>query len=180
MHPPTSWSQPAAEAGPSDRRHTGKARKADLALETLRQFRIIFGSVRAQFREIEDTCGVSGSQLWMLHEIRHAAGIGVSDLAGRLSIHQATCSQQVEKLVALGFVIKTRSTEDQRRVGLKVTLSALKLLAGAPGPAEGLLPDALMGLPESSLRALTSYLDQLIAGLHHKDQHAATRPLADL
>lgn len=155
-------------------------RRKNLALDTLRQFRIIFGSVRLQQREIEEICGISGAQLWMLHEIRRSSGIGVSELAVQLSIHQTTCSQQVEKLVARGCVRKTRSTQDQRRVGLNITRSAQKLLEDAPGPAEGLLPEALMGLSDPTLRSLSTQLERLIERLHHTDQQAAERPLADL
>ena len=93
-------------------------RHKQLTLDVLKQFRLIYGSVRHHFRQVEETCGVSGSQIWMLHELHSAPGIGVSDLAHRLSIHQTTCSQLVEKLVARGYVEKTRSEEDQRRVGL--------------------------------------------------------------
>jgi DNA-binding MarR family transcriptional regulator len=151
-----------------------------LTLDVLKQFRLIYGSVRHHFRQIEETCGVSGSQLWLLHEVHSSPGIGVSDLAHRLSIHQTTCSQLVEKLVAHEYIVKTRSEHDQRRVGLTITKSAAKVLKDAPGPAEGLIPEALMGLSESTLETLSVNLGELIAGLHVQDEKAAERPLADL
>ena len=152
----------------------------ELTLDVLKQFRLIYGSVRHHFRQIEATCKVSGSQLWMMHELQEAPGIGVSDLAHRLSIHQTTCSQLIEKLVARGYVMKTRSDEDQRRVGLTITKSAKQVLKNAPGPAEGLIPEALMGLPEATLKSLMTSLGELIEGLHLQDHQAADRPLADL
>lgn len=151
-----------------------------LTLDVLKQFRLIYGSVRQHFRQIEEICGVSGSQLWMLHELQAAPGIGVSDLAHRLSIHQTTCSQLVEKLVAREYVIKTRSEEDQRRVGLSITRRARTVLKEAPGPAEGLLPEALLALSDATLQSLTAHLDKLIDQLHLQDEHAANRPLSDL
>ncbi|MFZ2302771.1 MAG: hypothetical protein WAW10_12995, partial [Gallionella sp.] len=51
--------------------------------------------------------------------------------------------QLVEKLVGRNLIIKERSKEDQRRVGLRVTEEASRLLTNAPGPAEGILPEAL-------------------------------------
>jgi DNA-binding MarR family transcriptional regulator len=155
-------------------------RHKQLTLDVLKQFRLIYGSVRHHFRQVEETCGVSGSQLWLLHEVQSAPGIGVSDLAHRLSIHQTTCSQLVEKLVVHGYVEKTRSEQDQRRVGLTVTRSAAKVLKDAPGPAEGLIPEALMGLSESTLESLSTNLGKLIRGLHVQDEQAAERPLSDL
>ena len=155
-------------------------RHKQLTLDVLKQFRLIYGSVRHHFRQIEETCGVSGSQLWMLHELRVAPGIGVSDLAHRLSIHQTTCSQLVEKLVTRGYVVKARSDQDQRRVGLTITKAALKVLKDAPGPAEGLIPEALLGLSEATLQSLMRDLGKLIDGLHLQDEQAADRPLSDL
>jgi MarR family transcriptional regulator, organic hydroperoxide resistance regulator len=155
-------------------------RHKELTLDVLKQFRLIYGSVRHHFRQVEETCGVSGSQIWMLHELQSARGIGVSDLAHRLSIHQTTCSQLVEKLVARGYIEKTRSEQDQRRVGLTITRSAAKVLKDAPGPAEGVLPEALMRLSDATLQSLTTQLGKLIDGLHLPDEQAAEKPLADL
>ncbi len=102
--------------------------KKHLSLQVLKEFRIIYGSVRQHFREVERTCGVSGSQLWVMQEIANTSGIGVSELAERLHIHQSTCSQLVEKLVARKLIIKQRSMKDQRRVGLRLSDGADELL----------------------------------------------------
>lgn len=162
------------------RRHVNDRHHKLLALEVLKQFRLIYGSARRHFREVEEACGVSGSQLWVLHEVSQAPGVGVSDLAHRLSIHQTTCSQLVDKLVTHGYVVKTRSTQDQRRVGLTLSKAAARVLKDAPGPAEGLLPQALMALPDAALGSLMTHLGRLIAELRLPDDKAAGKPLADL
>ncbi len=150
------------------------------ALEVLKQFRLIYGSVRQHSRRIEAACGVSGSQLWLMQEIESTPGIGVSELARRLSIHQTTCSQLVEKLVSRRYVRKSRSTQDQRRVGLTLTTGAADALKQAPGPAEGVLPEALAELPDAILHSLSSQLRKVIAKLRLRDEKSAGRPLADL
>lgn len=155
-------------------------RHEQLAVDVLKQFRLIFGSVRHHFRQVEEQCGISGSQLWVLREVRETPAIGVSALARRLSIHQSTCSQLVESLVARGYLSKLRSGEDQRRVGLSLTKGATKVLAAAPGPAEGVLPMALAELTSQSLLTLSAHLDKLIAQLQVQDKRHAHRPLADL
>lgn len=157
-----------------------KRSKNQLSLQVLKKFRIIYGSVRQQFREIEQTCGVTGSQLWILQEVAKTPDIGISELAGRLSIHQSTGSQLVEKLVGRNLIIKERSKEDQRRVGLRVTEEASRLLTNAPGPAEGILPEALQALPESALLALNDSLIEVIGQLRVRDDKLADRPLSDL
>lgn len=162
-----------------------KRRRADNAhqvqtLEVLRQFRVIYGSMRQHFRQIEKVCGVSGSQLWILQEVATSEGIGVSELAVRLSIHQSTCSQLVEKLVARGLLKKSRQESDQRRVGLTISKSGQRAVANAPGPAQGLLPEALGSLSGTALKSLRSSLSKVIDELDLKDDAAAERPLADL
>ncbi len=152
----------------------------ELSLQVLKKFRIIYGSVRQHFRDVEQRCGITGSQLWILHEIARQPGIGVSELAIRLSIHQSTCSQLVEKLAVRNLVNKERSTEDQRRVGLHLTEEAAALVKLAPGPAEGLLPEALQALPEPVLLALDKNLQEVVGQLRTRDERMGEKPLADL
>ena len=154
--------------------------KKDVSLQVLKKFRIIYGSVRQHFREVERTCGVSGSQLWVMQEIANTPGIGVSELADRLSIHQSTCSQLVDKLVIGKLIIKERSKEDQRRVGLRLTEGAAKLMEKAPGPAEGVLPEALWALSSETIKALDASLEKVIMQLQVTDDKLAERPLSDL
>lgn len=151
-----------------------------LSFQALKKFRQIYGSVRQHFREVEQTCGVSGSQLWILQEVANTPGVGVSELAERLSIHQSTCSQLVEKLVARKMIIKERSREDQRRVGLHITETTAELLGNAPGPAEGILPEALMALPEEVLKTLNVSLAEVIGQLRIRDDKYADKHLADM
>lgn len=151
-----------------------------LSLQALKKFRIIYGSVRQHFREIEQTCGVTGSQLWLMQEIANTAGIGISELAERLSIHQSTCSQLVEKLVTRKLITKERSKEDQRRVGLRLTEQAAGIIKGAPGPADGVLPEALRALSAEAIYTLDLSLANVIKQLEITDDKLAEKPLSDL
>ncbi len=151
-----------------------------LSLQVLKKFRIIYGSVRQHFREVERTCGVTGSQLWIMQEIADTSGIGVSELAVRLSIHQSTCSQLVEKLVTSNLIVKKRSKEDQRRVGLWLSDEAINLIKKAPNPTEGVLPKALRNLPTETIQALDSAMEQLIEQLQITDDRLAEKPLSDI
>ena len=136
--------------------------------------------MRQHFREIERTCGVTGSQLWIMQEISATAGIGISELAEKLAIHQSTCSLLVDKLVVRKLVIKERNKLDRRRVGLRLTIDAIKLLKKSPGPAEGILPEALRALPAGTIRSLDSSLVKVIEQLEIKDEKLAERPLSEL
>lgn len=149
-------------------------------LAVLQQFRVIYGTMRQYFREVEDRCGLPGSQMWILQEVHRCPGLGVTDLAARLGIHQSTCSQLVEKLVVQRCLIKTRKQEDQRRVGLQLALDGLKAIAAQPGSAEGVLPEALAAMPEVALQTLHINLFELIRHLPGRDDAFASIPLADM
>ncbi|WP_287694638.1 MarR family winged helix-turn-helix transcriptional regulator [Accumulibacter sp.] len=149
-------------------------------LAVLQQFRVIYGTMRQYFREVEERCGLPGSQMWILQEVQRCPGLGVTDLAALLAIHQSTCSQLVEKLVARGYLIKTRRHEDQRRVGLHLAPAGVKAIAALPGSAEGALPEALSAMPEVALQTLYINLSELIRHLPGRNDAFASVPLADI
>lgn len=151
-----------------------------LAKEALKQFRIIFGTVRQHFREIEASCGISGSQLWLLHEIATHPELGVSRLAENLAIHQSTCSLLVEKLVKKNLVEKQRLSEDQRKVGLIVTAEGYSVLAKAPKPVDGILPQVLATLDLDTLQNLNLSLNLVIGKLDAQSNTLGAQHLADL
>lgn len=151
-----------------------------LAKEALKQFRIIFGTVRQHFREIEASCGISGSQLWLLHEIATHPELGVSRLAENLAIHQSTCSLLVEKLVKKQLVQKQRQSEDQRKVGLIVTDAGHAILAHAPKPVDGILPQVLHTLDTETLQALNTSLNLVITKLDAHPNSIANQPLSEM
>jgi DNA-binding MarR family transcriptional regulator len=161
------------------KRANGNGRNGQ-AMAALRSFRVIYGSVRQHFRSVEQRCGVSGSQLWILQEIARTPSIGISDLAAVISIHQSTCSLLVEKLVKAKLVARSRVSSDQRRVGLKLTRRGQRTVSCAPSPAEGVLPQALEGLSTESLKALNRSLRLVIDKLELDVVGAADRPLSDL
>lgn len=151
-----------------------------LALEVLQQFRVIYGTMRQYFREIEEQCGLPGTQMWILQEIQRNPVLGVSELASRMGIHQSTCSQLVEKLVARGCLKKRRQSEDQRRVELCLTRNGLRAIAALPGPAEGILPEALWTIPEVALKTLNINLSELIRHLPSNNESFANTPLSEM
>jgi DNA-binding MarR family transcriptional regulator len=151
-----------------------------LTLEVLQQFRVIYGTMRQYFREVEASCGLPGAQMWVLQEVERSPEIGVTELAGRLGIHQSTCSQLVDKLVAKDCLIKKKQSKDQRRVGLCLASVGIQAIAALPGPAEGVLPEALVAIPPVVLKTLNINLAELICHLPGKDEAFASMPLAEM
>lgn len=153
--------------------------EADAAMDALRKFRLIYGSSKAHFRQIEKACGLSGAQVWALSEIHHAGPLRLTDLAKRLSVKQPTCSNLIEKLVQAGLVEKRQDTRDSRAILLHITDSGKVKVRQAPQPLEGILPAALRSLPPNVLLELNNTLNQLIDVMSHADDSMSLTPLAN-
>jgi DNA-binding MarR family transcriptional regulator len=135
------------------------------ATRVLRQFRIVFNAVKAHFRQVEREAGVGGAQLWALAVIQRAPGIGVTELARELDIHQSTASNLTRALIERGLVSAGRESLDRRTVSLRLLPAAEDVLKAAPMPFTGVLPDALSSLDPSTLARLEQDLGALITAL---------------
>jgi DNA-binding MarR family transcriptional regulator len=134
----------------------------ELAAEVLGRFREVFRAAKLHFAAVQKIAGVSGAQLWALSEINAQPGLRVSDLTQKMSLHQSTVSNLVEKLDSVGLLRRVREDGDNRVVRLQLTSAGKKVVARAPEPARGVLPDALEQLDERSLKKLSSSLESLV------------------
>jgi DNA-binding MarR family transcriptional regulator len=141
----------------------GKA--ADPGARVLRRFRLVFNAVKSHFRAVENKAGVSGAQLWALHVVREQPGIGVGGLARAMDIHQSTASNLLRSLLEKELVASDRAGDDRRAVQLRATARGLRVLARAPGPFTGVLPEALARLDRKTLARLDRDLGALIEEL---------------
>jgi DNA-binding MarR family transcriptional regulator len=149
------------------------------AARVLRQFRVVFNAVKTHFRQVEREAGLGGAQLWALSVIERSPGIGVTDLARSLDIHQSTASNLIKALIERGLVNAVREGSDRRSVALRVLPEGEQVLRKAPGPFAGVLPDALAGLDEETLARLEQDLSTLIQALA-ADEAGAAVPLSQI
>lgn len=145
----------------------------------LRQFRVVFNAVKAHFRQVEFDAGIGGAQLWALSVISVSPGIGVTDLARAMDVHQSTASNLVKGLLERQLIAIERSASDRRAVTLLTSAAGEKVLLSAPTPFAGVLPDALGALDPATLSRLEEDLAELVA-LLEADEKNGQIPLADL
>lgn len=151
----------------------------ETAQRVLRQFRQVFNAVKTHFQKVEKRAGIGGAQLWALSVIAEQPSIGVNGLAAAMDVRQSTASNLVRGLVDKGLIKTSREGPDRRAVQLTVLPPAKRILASAPGPFTGVLPNALASMDPRALRRLEKDLAVLIEALG-VDDHAATTPLADM
>lgn len=164
----------AASPGPDVRPETAAPSSAvalptptgqDASTRVLRQFRMVFNAVKTHFQQVERTAGIGGAQCWALSVIAAEDGLGVTELARAMDIHQSTASNLVKTLVSRELVHTAKQAADRRIVQLRVTDKGREVLATAPGPFTGVLPQALARLDAETLCRLEEDLAKLITTL---------------
>lgn len=96
-----------------------------------------------------------------------------------MDIHQTTASNLAKTLIGLELALAQRNGPDRRTVQLRLTPAGARVLRKAPGPFEGVLPEALAQLDAATLARLDHDLGLLI-GLLKADERGAGIPLAQM
>ncbi len=141
------------------------------------QLRVVFRSVQAHSKTVEHQCGLSSAKLWMMWELFAHPGMKVSELAKALTIHPSTCSNMLDQLENKSLIRRERSKHDQRAVHLHLTEEGTQLLASAPRPAQGKLPEALKKLSDEHQYYLVDGLNKLIEAMSVEDTKAGMVPI---
>jgi len=149
------------------------------ATRVLRKFRSVFNAVKTHFQQVEKRVGIGGAQLWALSVVQVQPDIGVGGLARAMDIHQTTASNLVKAMVTAGLLVASRHAADRRALCLRVTPDGAHLLKKAPGPAAGVLPEALATLDAATLARLDDDLGTLLDKLK-ADPRAVGIPLAQM
>jgi DNA-binding MarR family transcriptional regulator len=146
-------------------------------LAVLRKLRIVIRAAQRHSVWIEKQCGLSGAQLWIMQELFEAPGLRVGEIADRLAIHQTTTSNLLRPLEKQGYIVKARDPEDKRAVKLVLSEQGLALLARAPKPARGLLPEALRQSDPGLVARLDEGLEGLLGSMGVVDEAYGLEPL---
>ena len=149
-------------------------------LEVLKQFRIVIANLKKHYYDMEQSTGVSGTQLWALIAISQQPGITVGTLARELAVHQSTASNMLDRLAELGHVTRARKGSDQRVGSIYLTDQGKQVVKHAPQPAMGLLQIALLSLPRARVASLHEHLDELIGAIGMKRKTGEGTPLSML
>lgn len=152
---------------------------ADGAVRVLRQFRLVFNTVKTHFQQMEKRAGLGGAQVWALSVVRDRPGIGVNDLARALDVRQPTASNLVKALAEQDLIEVRKDERDGRAVMLHVRPAGARVLRRAPGPFTGVLPEALATLDPATLERLEQDLAVLIKVLG-ADERGANIPLSQM
>lgn len=169
-------SAPSPTAGVSASSGLLAASPGDASETLLRQFRVVLKAVKSHFRQVEAVTGIGGSQVWALSVVAQAPGIGVSELARRLSVRQPTASVLVRHLVQHRMMETVPHPQDRRSLQLFATEAGQLLLQRSPQPFSGVLPKALGQLDKATQARMIQDMAHLIQVMG-ADAGAAGTPL---
>lgn len=134
-------------------------RKALDSIRRLVQF------LRVSAKAAERAAGISGAQLFVLHELSSGSAQSVSELAERTFTHQSSVSVVVSRLSERKLVTRTADRDDARRVRISLTARGRDVLKRAPDVAQLRLIRALERLPASTRADLERGLASLTTEL---------------
>jgi DNA-binding MarR family transcriptional regulator len=117
--------------------------------------------VGRELRREARAVGVSPGQVSLLVAIKYAPGIGVNELAERERMSPAGMSGHVERLVKAGYVERTPSESDRRRIGLDLTDEGRRLLRNVRSRRTVWLAQRLGRLSPAELAAIDAAIAPL-------------------
>jgi DNA-binding MarR family transcriptional regulator len=142
------------------------ATDAQTVARSMNAIRSVVRALRINTRSIELKMGMSLAQLFVLQQLSEKPADSLNELADRTATHQSSVSVVVRRLVDRGFVSRTSSVADKRRIEIAVTDSGRALLAGAPPTIQTQMMSALREMPRGDQSLLADMLERWLQLSH--------------
>lgn len=140
--------------------HRNSAAPAYPIERSMNAVRSIVRALRINTRAIELKMGISLAQLFVLQQLAERAADSLNDLAERTATHQSSVSVVVRRLVERGYVTRTSSSTDKRRIEIGLTPEGRKLLEDAPSTIQTQLVSALRHMGRVDQETLADLLER--------------------
>ena len=127
---------------------------------SMNAIRSIVRALRINTRAIELKMGISLAQLFVLQQLAERPADSLNDLAERTATHQSSVSVVVRRLVERGYVTRTSSSADKRRIEIGLTPEGRKLLEDAPSTIQTQLVSAARQMTRDDQGILADLLER--------------------
>ena len=94
--------------------------------------RKIIQAIDLNSKRLVKQVGLTGPQLVILQEVSRLGTVSVGEVAKNVSLSQGTVTGIMERMEKRGVVVRQRSSQDKRRVMVRITESGSKILSNAP------------------------------------------------
>ncbi|MBM2822068.1 MAG: transcriptional regulator protein [Thermoleophilia bacterium] len=114
-----------------------------------------------ELRKETEQLGVTARQATLLWLVKRSPGLSLAELAAEEGISPPALSGHVDRLERAGLIERVRSSEDRRRVGLRLTDEGTRLLRRVRARRTTWLTDRLGTLEPAELAAVESAIPAL-------------------
>lgn len=153
--PRASRTSDLAPSRPATTRAAETARAVDSVRRVVRGLRLAEQRTRAE-------AGLSAAQLFVLGQLAESSAASLSELAERTLTDRSSVAAVVERLEEAGLVASERSSDDRRRVLVRITAAGRRRRDAAPEAPTALLLAGLGRLSRGELSSLSTTLERLV------------------
>jgi len=114
-----------------------------------------------ELRRETEQLGVTARQATLLWLVKRSPGLALAELAAEEGISPPALSGHVDRLERAGLIERVRSSEDRRRVGLRLTDEGARLLRRVRARRTTWLAERLRALDPSELEAIEAAIPAL-------------------
>ncbi|MEX0850862.1 MAG: MarR family transcriptional regulator [Gaiellaceae bacterium] len=114
-----------------------------------------------ELRKETEQLGITARQTTLLWLVKRSPGLSLAELAAEEGISPPALSGHVDRLEDAGFIERVRSTEDRRRVGLRLTDEGGRLLRRVRARRTTWLAEHLRALEPTELEAVEKAIPAL-------------------
>ena len=114
-----------------------------------------------ELRKETEQLGVTARQATLLWLVKRSPGLSLAELAAEEGISPPALSGHVDRLEIAGLLERVRSTDDRRRVGLRLTDEGTRLMRRIRARRTTWLADRLRTLQPAELKAVGSAIPAL-------------------
>jgi len=126
-------------------------------------------------RRLATRVGLTGPQLVCMRHVHQHGPMTPSRLAREIHLSQATVTGILDRLVTGGWVVRSRSDADRRRVWVDLTETGSALLSRAPSPLHDRFLQRLGRLPDAEQAEIHRSLERVVAMMDA--EHLPPEPL---
>lgn len=120
-----------------------------------------------ELRKETEQLGITARQVTLLWLVKRSPGLSLAELATEEGITPPAMSGHVDRLERAGLLGRERSTDDRRRVGLRLTEDGERLLRRVRARRTTWLADRLRALEPAELEAVEAAVPALVRLLEH-------------
>src|SRR5436190_199403 len=131
----------------------------DPVLDFMRLLWSIEHGLQRMSKKMESELGITGPQRLVLRVVGQFPGLSAGELAHVVRLHPSTITGILQRLVARGFLERTRDPGDSRRAQLRLTHRALVHTRMSSGTVEAVVRRTLNRIGASNVRAARRVLE---------------------